>query len=47
MLVHQFEDEDLETMEILDFSLPEEVTNYVICVSFDPKGEVVDISMES
>lgn len=47
VLVHQFEYEDLETMEMLDFSLPEEVTNYVICVSFDAKGEVIDISMES
>jgi hypothetical protein len=34
-------------LETLDFSLPESVTNYVICVTFDSDGKVEDISMES
>jgi hypothetical protein len=33
--------------QIFDFTLPEDVTNYVISVSFNNKGEVADISMES
>ena len=32
---------------VFDFSLPEEVTNYVVSVSFDETGNVEDISMES
>ena len=39
-------DED-GNMENFDFTLPEEVTNYMICVSFDENGKVEDISMES
>lgn len=39
-------DED-ESMENFDFTLPEEATNYMICVSFDENGKVEDISMES
>ena len=31
----------------IDFTLPDGVTNYVICVSFNEDGEVEDISMES
>jgi hypothetical protein len=30
-----------------DFTLPGDVTNYVICVEFDQKGAIEDISMES
>ena len=33
--------------EKLDFTLADDVTDYVICVSFDSKGQVIDISMES
>ena len=33
--------------EKLDFTLADDVTDYVICVSFDLKGQVIDISMES
>lgn len=46
------EDEELDEDEIeyyhnkLDFSLPDEVTQYVLCVKFKD-GQVVDISMES
>ena len=45
VLVSDFEDE--EDLENLDFSLPGDVTNYLICVSFDEDGEVEEISMES
>lgn len=47
VLAHQWEDEDLDSYDMLDFTLPDEITNYVICVSFDSKGQVIDISMES
>ena len=34
-------------MDIFDFTLPDEVTNYVISVSFDGSGDISEISMES
>ncbi len=33
--------------EVYDFTLPDEVTDYVVSVSFDEDGEIDDISMES
>ncbi|MDM1019841.1 DUF2004 domain-containing protein [Acinetobacter sp. VNK23] len=36
-----------DNSEKLDFTLADDVTDYVICVSFDSKGQVIDISMES
>jgi hypothetical protein len=45
VLRSEFEDDD--EIDTFDFTLPEEVTDYVICVTFDDEGEVVDISMES
>ena len=33
--------------EVYDFTLPDEVTDYVISVAFDEKGEIEDIAMES
>lgn len=36
-----------DAMEYLDFTLPGEVSDYVISVRFDAKGKVADISMES
>lgn len=33
--------------EIYDFTLPGNITDYVISVSFDEDGEVEDITMES
>lgn len=36
-----------DELENFDFTLPGEVTDYVLCVQFDTEGEVVDISMES
>lgn len=47
VLKHDGDDEEIEAYEMLDFSLPDQVTNYVICVSFDSHGQVIDISMES
>ena len=37
-------DDEIDTF---DFTLPEEVTDYVICVSFDESGDVSEITMES
>ena len=37
-------DDDIESF---DFTLPEDITNYVISVRFDASGQVEDISMES
>ena len=38
---------DDEGIDTFDFTLPDEVTNYVISVSFDEDGEVEGITMES
>ena len=38
---------DDEGFDILDFSLPGNVTDYVISVSFDPNGNISGITMES
>lgn len=45
VLQNDFEDED--DIDSLDFTLPGEATNYLICVSFDQDGGVEEISMES
>ncbi len=37
-------EDDIDTF---DFTLPEDVTDYVLSVSFDEEGKVVDITMES
>ena len=46
---NDFEDDEEEEEEgdMFDFTLPGDVTNYVICVSFDEDGEVEGIAMES
>ena len=36
-----------DEIDTFDFTLPEDVTNYLISVSFDDTGEVSDITMES
>jgi Protein of unknown function (DUF2004) len=46
-LVLRSEFEEVDEIDTFDFTLPGEVTDYVICVTFDDAGEVVDISMES
>jgi len=40
-------DEEDEETDIFDFSLPDGVTNYIICVEFDGSGNIVRVSMES
>ena len=40
-------EEEEEPLDTLDFTLPEGVTNYVICVEFDDSGDVARVSMES
>lgn len=40
-------DPEEEELNILDFSLPDAVTNYVISVEFDGSGGIVRVSMES
>jgi len=36
-----------EDEEVYDFTLPDDVTDYVVSVSFDEDGLIEDISMES
>lgn len=36
-----------DDMGVFDFTLPDDVTNYVISVRFDENGKIKDISMES
>src|SRR5215831_715879 len=40
-------EEDEDGIDTFDFTLPGDVTQYVICVRFDENGEVEDIEMES
>lgn len=43
---HWSPDED-DGINVFDFTLPDDVTDYVISVRFDDAGEVKEISMES
>ena len=36
-----------DEIDIFDFTLPEEVTDYVITVKFDESGKIIEITMES
>ncbi len=40
-------DNDEDGLDTLDFSLPGDVSNYVLCVRFNENGELGEISMES
>lgn len=40
-------EDDQEGLDVFDFTLPGDVTNYVISVRFDEAGEVESIDMES
>ena len=40
-------DEEEEPLDILDFTLPDGITNYVICVEFDDSGGIVRVALES
>ena len=41
------ESEDDQGEYMIDFTLPGDVTQYVLCVRIDHSGQVVDITMES
>ena len=41
------DDEEEEQAAILDFTLPGDVTNYLISVEFDDAGNVAGVAMES
>ena len=41
------EEDDEDGIDTFDFTLPGDVTDYVISVEFDEDGSVADISMES
>lgn len=32
---------------MFDFTLPDDITNYVICVRFDEEGQIEEITVES
>ncbi len=38
---------DEEGIDMFDFTLPDNTTQYVICVEFDDAGNIVGVSMES
>jgi len=40
-------EEEWHGLDTFDFTLPDEITNYVISVHFDKDGQVDEISMES
>lgn len=40
-------DDDEDGIDVFDFTLPGDVTNYVLSVRFDESGEIEEISMES
>jgi len=44
---HWGDEDDDDGIDIFDFTLPGEVTDYVISVSFDDNGNVENITMES
>ena len=40
-------DDDDDGIDHFDFTLPDDITNYLITVSFDENGDVSGIDMES
>lgn len=40
-------DDDQDGFEFFDFTLPEEITDYVLCVRFGDNGQIDEIFMES
>ncbi len=40
-------DPEEEPLDTLDFTLPDGITNYVICVEFDDSGKISRVAMES
>ena len=47
IVVNNWSYEDDGDMNVFDFSLPGDITDYVLAVVFDKNGEVEDIMMES
>lgn len=47
VLRSHWSDDDDNGTEVFDFTLPDDVTDYVISVRFDHAGEIDEISMES
>lgn len=41
------EESDLENFEVYDFTLPGEVTDYVIGIIFDSNDTIIEVSMDS
>lgn len=39
--------DDEYEMEVFDFTLPDDVTSYVMSVRFDESGSIEEVSMES
>ena len=46
-LQSHWSDDDDDGIDTFDFTLPGDVTNYVISVGFDQNGNVAEITMES
>jgi hypothetical protein len=44
---HRSDDDDDDGLDTLDFALPGDVSNYLLCVRFDDNGDIAEISMES
>lgn len=47
VLRSHWSDDDDDGIQVFDFTLPDDVTDYVISVHFDDAGEIDEISMES
>lgn len=47
VLVNKWASEDDDNIDTFDFSLPDNVTNYLLSVRFADDGQVEEISMES
>lgn len=47
VLRSHWSDDDDDGIQVFDFTLPNDVTDYVISVRFDDAGKIDEISMES
>ena len=47
VLRSHWSEEDDDGIDVFDFTLPKDVTDYVISVSFSETGDVLEIDMES
>ncbi|MEM7777750.1 MAG: DUF2004 domain-containing protein [Pseudomonadota bacterium] len=46
-LKSHWSDDDESGIDTFDFTLPGEITNYILCVRFDEAGRIEEIVMES